>query len=42
LVNEDEREAIAKNGQKRVYKDHTYARRIEEMGTFLKSTGMIS
>jgi spore maturation protein CgeB len=42
LVNEDEREAISKNGQKRVYKDHTYARRIEEMGSFLKGTGMIS
>lgn len=42
LVNEDEREAIAKNGQKRVYKDHTYARRIEEMDSFLKGTGIIS
>jgi spore maturation protein CgeB len=42
LVNEDERKVIAQNGQKRVYKDHTYARRIEEMGSFLKDTGMIS
>ena len=37
LANKDERVAIAKNGQKRVYKDHTYARRIEEMGSFLKA-----
>jgi len=40
LVNEDERKAIAQNGQKRAYKDHTYARRIEEMFSSLKDTGM--
>jgi spore maturation protein CgeB len=38
LENEEERAAIAKNGQKRAYKDHTYARRIEEMVSFLKNT----
>lgn len=34
LENEDERAAIAKNGQKKAYKYHTYARRIKEMFSF--------
>jgi spore maturation protein CgeB len=42
LENEDERTAIAYSGQKRAYRDHTYARRIEEMGSFLQGSGMVS
>jgi spore maturation protein CgeB len=42
LENEDERAAIAYSGQKRAYRDHTYARRIEEMGSFLQGSGMVS
>jgi spore maturation protein CgeB len=38
LRNDDERAAIAKNGQKKAFEYHTYARRIEEMVSFLNDT----
>jgi len=41
LENEDERAAIAKNGQKRAYQNHTYTCRIEEMVSYLKETRII-
>ena len=36
LSHPEEREKIARKGQKRAYQDHTYARRLEEMISFIK------
>lgn len=36
LENDDEREKIAKNGYKKAIKNHTWSKRIEKIGAFLK------
>jgi spore maturation protein CgeB len=40
LERENERAAIANNGQKKAYKYHSYAQRIEEMSAYLKDSGI--
>jgi hypothetical protein len=38
LENEKEREKIAENGYKRAIENHTWSKRLDQIGTFLKST----
>ena len=39
LTHEDEREAIAENGYKKVARDHTYEKRLQEIISVVMGTG---